>query len=100
MTLDVRGSYFAVEDKRDYPALAISESDLKSVWSNAWWRDGKSDYLAGRPLIYFPELVVDSNSYGRFGVQNFWYQQPSGYSAHARLTVRGNADPHAQRAGR
>jgi hypothetical protein len=86
MTLDVRGSYFAVEDKRDYPALAISESDLKSVWSNAWWRDGKSDYLAGRPLIYFPELVVDSNSYGRFGVQNFWYQQPSGYSAHARLT--------------
>jgi hypothetical protein len=86
MTLDVRGSFYAVEDKRDYPALSIAESDLKSVWSTSWWKDGKSDYLAGRPLIYFPQIVVDSNNYGRFGVQNFWYQQPNGSSAHARLT--------------
>lgn len=86
MTLDVRGSYYAVEDKRDYPALSITESDLKSVWQNNWWKDGKSDYLAGRPLIYFPQIVVDNNNYGRFGVQNFWFQQPNGYSAHTRLT--------------
>ncbi len=86
MTLDVRGSYYGVEDKRDYPALAITEADLKSTWQTNWWKDGKSDYLTGRPLIYFPQIVVDSNTYGRFGVQNFWYQEPSGYSAHARLT--------------
>jgi hypothetical protein len=86
MTLDLRGAYYAVEDKRDYPAMAITESDLKSTWQTNWWRDGKSDYLAERPLIYFPHLAVDNTTVGRFGVQNFWYQQPEGYSAHARLT--------------
>jgi len=86
MTLDVRGAWYAVEDKRDYPALAISEGDLKNVWSNTWWRDGKSDYLAGRPLIYFPQIVVDNNNYGRLGVQNFWFQQPDGATINARVT--------------
>jgi hypothetical protein len=86
MTLDVRGAWYGVEDKRDYPALSITENDLKNVWSNTWWNDGKSNYLAGRPLLYFPQIVVDSNNYGRFGVQNFWYQQPDGASVHARLT--------------
>lgn len=86
MTLDVRGSWYGVEDKRDYPAMSISEADLKNVWQTSWWKDGNSDYLAGRPLIYFPQIVVDSNNYGRFGVQNFWYQQPDGASVHARLT--------------
>jgi len=86
MTLDLRGSYYAVEDKRDYPAMAIQEGDLKNVWQTSWWKDGKSDYLAGRPLLYFPQMVVDSNNYGRFGVQNFWYQQPNGSSLHARLS--------------
>ena len=86
VTLDVRGSWYAVEDKRDYPAMSISEADLGNVWQTSWWKGGNSDYLAGRPLIYFPQIVVDSNSYGRFGVQNFWYQQPNGASVHARLT--------------
>src|ERR1041384_2789050 len=86
MTLDLRGSFYAVEDKRDYPAMSVTEDDLKNVWSKAWWRDGSSDYLAGRPLIYFPHLQVESGSYGNFGVTNFWFQQPRGYSAHARLT--------------
>lgn len=86
MTLDVRGSYYAVEDKRDYPAMSVSESDLKNVWSTVWWKDGSSNYLAGRPLIYFPHIQVESGGYGNYGVTNFWYQQPKGYSAHARLT--------------
>lgn len=86
MTFDVRGSFYAVEDKRDYPSMAIGESDLKNVWSNVWWKDGTSDYLAGRPLIYFPHIQVESGSYGNFGVTNFWYQQPNGYSGHARVT--------------
>lgn len=86
MTLNVRGAWYAVEDKRDYPAMSITEADLKNVWQNTWWRDSRSDYLAGRPLIYFPQIVVDNNNYARFGVQNFWYQQPSGASLHARLT--------------
>jgi hypothetical protein len=86
MMLDVRGAFYAVEDKRDYPAMSITEADLKNVWSNVWWRDGKSDYLSGRPLIYFPHIQIESSSYGNYGVTNFWYQQPKGYSAHARLT--------------
>jgi hypothetical protein len=86
LTLNVRGSFYKVEDKRDYPEMAISETDLKNVWSNVWWRDGKSDYLLGRPLIYFPHLQVESGAVGNFGVTNFWYQQPNGYSGHARLT--------------
>lgn len=86
MTLDVRAAFYKVEDKRDYPDMAITESDLKNVWPTTWWRDSKSDYLAGRPLLYFPQMIVDSNNYGRFGVQNFWYQQPEGSSVHARLT--------------
>jgi hypothetical protein len=86
MTLDVRGSYYAVEDKREYPSMAITESDLKNVWPTSWWKDGTSDYLSGRPLIYFPHIQVESGSYGNYGVTNFWYQQPNGYSTHARLT--------------
>jgi hypothetical protein len=86
MTLDVRGAWYKVEDKRDYPEMAITESDLKNVWQTSWWKDSKSDYLTGRPLIYFPQIVVDSNNYGRFGVQNFWYQQPEGFSVHGRVT--------------
>jgi hypothetical protein len=85
-TLDVRGAWYAVEDKREYPAMSITESDLKNVWSTAWWKDSKSDYLAGRPLLYFPQIVVDSNNYGRLGVQNFWFQEPKGASLHGRLT--------------
>ncbi len=97
MTLDVRAAWYAVEDKRDYPAMAIAESDLKNVFPTTWWKDGQSDYLAGRPLIYFPQMVVDSNNYGRFGVQNFWYQQPDGASLHARVTKYLNS--HYLKAG-
>jgi hypothetical protein len=85
-TINIRGSYYQAEDKRDYPDMAISESDYKAIWPSAWWRSGQTDYMAGRPLVYFPHIQVDSTSYGRFGVQNFWYQQPAGYSAHARVT--------------
>ena len=84
--LDLRGAYYQAEDKRDYPAMAVAESDYSSLWPSTWWRQGSTDYMAGRPLIYFPHIVVDSNAYGRFGVQNFWYQQPAGYSLHGRLT--------------
>src|SRR5262249_38913830 len=85
-TLDIHGSYYQVEDKRDYPAMAVSESDYSSVWSTPWWKSGSTNYMTGRPLVYFPQIVVDSNNYGRFGVQNFWYQQPAGYSTHARIS--------------
>ncbi|HEY1341001.1 MAG TPA: TonB-dependent receptor [Bryobacteraceae bacterium] len=97
MTLDLRGAYYAVEDKRDYPQMSITESDLKNVWPNVWWQDGSSNYLTGRPLIYFPHLQVESGSYGNFGVTNFWYQQPNGYSGHARLTKYYNK--HYMKAG-
>ena len=60
-------------------------------------RPVQSDYMAGRPLIYFPHIQVDATSYGNFGVQNFWYQQPDGYSVHARVTKYFNN--HSLKAG-
>jgi len=84
--VNIRGSFYQAEDKRDYPGMAITEGDYSSLWSNAWWKQGGTDYMAGRPLLYFPHIVVDNNNYGRFGVQNFWYQQPEGYSLHGRFS--------------
>ena len=53
--------------------------------------------MEGRPLIYFPHIQVDATSYGNFGVQNFWYQQPDGYSVHARVSKYLNK--HSLKAG-
>jgi hypothetical protein len=84
--LNIRGSYYQAEDKRDYPEMAVTEADYAKLWPTAWWKSGQTDYMAGRPLLYFPHVQVDATTYGRFGVQNFWYQQPAGYSLHARLS--------------
>ena len=53
--------------------------------------------MEGRPLVYFPHIQVDATSYGNFGVQNFWYQQPDGYSIHARVSKYLNK--HSLKAG-
>jgi hypothetical protein len=92
-SLDVRGSFYQVEDKRDYPDMAIGEAGLQSWWPSGWW----SPYATDRPLIYTPYLVVDTTARAQFGVQNFWYQQPKGYSGHARLTKY--LDKHALKVG-
>jgi hypothetical protein len=81
-TLNVRGSFYQVEDKRDYPDMAIGEDGLQNLWPNGWWQP----YATDRPLIYSPYLVVESTSRAQFGVQNFWYQEPKGYSLHGRLS--------------
>jgi hypothetical protein len=78
-TINLRGAFYKVEDKRDYPAMNIG--DYSDFWSDGWWQP----YMATRPLVYAPYLVVDTTARGTFGVQNFWYQEPQGYSAHARL---------------
>ena len=80
-TLNVRGSFYQVEDKRDYPAMEVGEAGYASLWPSGWWKP----YAENRPLIYSPYLVVDSTSRAQFGVQNFWYQEPKGYSLHARV---------------
>jgi hypothetical protein len=80
--LNLRGSWYQAEDKRDYPDMAISEADYASMWPSGWYKT----YEAGRPLLYFPHMVIESNAYGRFGAQNFWWQIPSGSSLHARLS--------------
>ncbi|RPJ83777.1 MAG: TonB-dependent receptor [Acidobacteria bacterium] len=86
-TFNIRGSYYMAEDKRDYPEMALTDKDYADLWNSvSWWKSGSADYMAGRPLLYFPHMVVDNNNYGRFGVQNFWYQQPSGYSVHGRYS--------------
>lgn len=78
--LDLRGAFYKVEDKRDYPAMNIG--DYSSFWpDNRWWEP----YMAGRPLVYAPYIVVDSTARGLFGVNNYWFQEPNGYSLHARL---------------
>ncbi len=78
-TVNVRGAFYKVEDKREYPEMNIG--DYSSFWPDGWWEP----YMEGRPLVYSPYIVVDNTSRGLFGVQNFWYQQPNGYSAHARV---------------
>lgn len=78
--LDLRAAFYKVEDKRDYPEMNIG--DYSSFWSNAWWEP----YMAGRPLVYAPYIVVDSTARGLFGVRNFWYQEPEGYSLHGRFS--------------
>jgi hypothetical protein len=78
-SLNVRGAYFKVEDKRDYPAMNIQ--DYSSFWPDGWWKP----YMEGRPLVYAPYIVVDTTARGLFGVQNFWYQEPDAYSMHAAL---------------
>ena len=80
-TLNVRGSFYQVEDKRDYPDMAVGEEGYANLWPSGWWEP----YAEGRPLIYSPYLVVDSTARAQFGVANFWYQQPKGYSVHARI---------------
>jgi hypothetical protein len=80
-TLNVRGSFYQVEDKREYPDMVVGEEGYQNLWPSGWWQP----YAEGRPLIYSPYIVVESTARAQFGVANYWYQQPKGYSAHARL---------------
>jgi len=80
-TLNVRGSFYQVEDKREYPDMVVGEEGYQNLWPSGWWQP----YAEGRPLIYSPYLVVDSTARAQFGVANYWYQQPEGYSVHARI---------------
>ena len=75
----------------------MTEADYSSIWPTAWWKSGTTNYMEGRPLVYFPHIQVDATSYGNFGVQNFWYQQPDGYSIHARVSKYLNK--HSLKAG-
>jgi hypothetical protein len=80
-TLNVRGSFYQVEDKREYPDMVVGEEGYANLWPSGWW----GPYAEGRPLIYSPYMVVESTARNQFGVANYWYQQPKGYSVHARL---------------
>jgi carboxypeptidase family protein/TonB-dependent receptor-like protein len=77
--LNVRAAYYQVEDKRDYPEMALGASDLSSLWSNSWYQP----YMDGRPILYFPEIAM--GNYGTYGVGSAWWQIPEGYSVHARF---------------
>jgi hypothetical protein len=78
-SLNVRGSFYAVEDKRDFPEMDIA--NYGQFWPSGWWQS----YMATRPLVYSPSIVVESAARAQFGVPNFWYQEPSGTSAHVRF---------------
>jgi Carboxypeptidase regulatory-like domain len=77
-SFDVRGAFYQVEDKRDFPDMNIG--DYSSIWPNAWWQP----YMAGRPLVYAPNIQVGGTQ-NTFGVANFWFQEPNGYSVHGRF---------------
>ncbi len=77
--LNVRAAYYQVEDKRDYPDMALAASDYNSLWSNNWYQP----YMEGRPILYFPE--INMGNYGTYGVGSAWWQIPEGYSVHARF---------------
>src|SRR5688572_25215570 len=77
--LNVRAAYYQVEDKRDYPDMALAPTDYSNLWSNGWYQP----YLDGRPILYFPE--INMGNYGTYGVGSAWWQIPEGYSLHARF---------------
>jgi hypothetical protein len=77
--LNVRAAYYQVEDKRDYPDMALGATDLSNLWSNSWYQP----YMEGRPILYFPE--INMGNYGTYGVGSAWWQIPEGYSVHARF---------------
>ncbi len=77
-SLNVRGSYYKAQDQRDYPEMNLG--DYSSFWPDGWWQP----YMAGRPLVYAPAFTVEG-ARNTFGVANFWYQQPEGYSVHGRF---------------
>lgn len=83
--LTVRGSYYQTVDRRNFPEMAVGEEGYKNLWANEWYKP----YLAGRPLIYFPNINTTSNG-DAFGVRNFWWQQPEGQSVGARLNKNFN----------
>ena len=76
---NLRGAYYQVEDKRDYPDLAVAPTDYRDLWPNGWYEP----YMAGRPILYFPE--INMGNYGTYGVGSAWWQIPEGYSLHARF---------------
>ena len=80
-TLDLRAAYFKVTDRRDLESTKIGEDGYRDLWSDGWWEP----YMSGRPAVYFPNLSF-AGGVGEFGVRNFWYQDPTGYSFHGRLT--------------
>ncbi|NWG13740.1 MAG: hypothetical protein HXY20_09415, partial [Acidobacteria bacterium] len=77
--LTVRGSYYKTEDKRIFPEMEIGVEGYKNLWPNGWWEP----YMKDRPFIYFPNFQIPSGD--TFGVRNFWYQEPLGYSFGALL---------------
>jgi hypothetical protein len=77
--INVRGAYYQVEDKRDYPEMALAPGDYSDLWSNGWYQP----YMDGRPILYFPEIAM--GNYGTYGVGSAWWQIPEGYSLHARF---------------
>ena len=78
--LTVRGSYYQTVDRRNYPEMDIGEAGYSQLWPDGWWQP----YMEGRPLVYFPNVQIPSGD--TFGVRNFWWQQPEGYSVGARLS--------------
>ena len=89
--LTFRASYYKTVDRRVYPEMTIDESEYAQLWPNRWYTPN----LEGRPLLYFPNFQIPSGD--TFGVRNFWYQQPLGYSFGAQYTkMLGN---HSMKGG-
>ena len=77
--INVRGAYYQVEDKRDYPDLSLTPNDFASLWPNNWYQP----YMEGRPILYFP--AINMGNYGTYGVDSAWWQIPEGSSLHLRF---------------
>jgi hypothetical protein len=78
--LTLRASYYKTVDRRLYPDMTVPESEYAQLWPNQWYTPN----LEGRPVLYFPNFQIPSGD--TFGVRNFWYQQPLGYSFGAQYT--------------
>ncbi len=78
--LTVRGAYYKTIDRRNYPEMNVGEEGYNDLWPSGWYQP----YMEGRPIVYFPNFQIPSGD--TFGVRNFWWQSPVGYSMGAKLS--------------
>ncbi|MFB3827766.1 MAG: carboxypeptidase regulatory-like domain-containing protein [Bryobacteraceae bacterium] len=73
--LNIRGSYWSLQDDLDDPQTETTESFYHELWPNDWYKP----YNAEVKKLYYPKI-------GALGRGNYWIQHPYNYSGHGRLS--------------
>ncbi|MCC6857420.1 MAG: carboxypeptidase regulatory-like domain-containing protein [Bryobacterales bacterium] len=73
--LNLRGSYWSLQDDLDDPLTEVSESFYHELWPNDWYKP----YNAEVKKLYYPRI-------GSLGRSSYWIQHPYNYSGHGRIS--------------